>query len=66
MTSKEKQEKMDSLRAKAKDAQAELGYIALVREDQNARWDVLKKQLQEGEREFAALQAAPVDADRVE
>jgi hypothetical protein len=57
---------MDSLRAKAKDAQAELGYIALVREDQNARWDVLKKQLQEGEREFAALQAAPVDADRVE
>lgn len=52
MTSKEKQEKLDSLRASAKDAQAELGYIALQREAQDARWDELKKTLMAGEQEY--------------
>lgn len=56
MTSKEKQEKLDSLRAKAKDMQAELGYLALSRESLDARWNELKQLLKDGEREFIALQ----------
>lgn len=52
MTSQEKQEKLNSLRESAKDAQAELGYIALQREAQDARWAELKKQLAAGEQEY--------------
>jgi hypothetical protein len=52
MTTKEKQDKLENLRAAAKDAQAELGYIALQREAQNARWKALKAQLAAGEAEY--------------
>lgn len=66
MTSKEKQEKLDSLRAKAKDAQAELGYIALTRENLDARWAELKQLLKDGEREFVALQEKKAEDEAVE
>lgn len=64
MTSRDKQAKIDQLRAAAKDAQAELGFIALQREAQDARWKALKEALAAGEAEYRqVLDVAVVDAE---
>ncbi len=63
MTSQEKQEKLNKLREGAKDVQAELGYIALQREAQDARWKELKAQLEQGAREFEKVSAEAVEPD---
>jgi hypothetical protein len=60
MTSAEKQEKLNALRESAKDAQAELGFIALQREAQDARWEALKQQLAAGQQEYNRVAEAPV------
>lgn len=61
MTSTEKQEKLTSLRAAAKDAQAELGYIALQREAQDARWAALKANLAQGEADYRRVSETVTD-----
>lgn len=62
MTSQEKQEKLNSLRANAKDLQAELGFIALQREAQDARWTEIKKLLAAGEAEYRKVAETEAEA----
>ena len=63
MTQSEKQKQMKALQAKAKDMQAQLGYLHLQAKAIRKEQEAVETLLQAGEAEFAALQRAEVEPE---
>lgn len=66
MKASEKQKKMKDLQDKAKDLQATYGYLSLQAKDIQKNIERLEILLDQGGKEFQALQQEPVDPDEVE